>query len=630
MPDHNNGFIEFLKQLRDDPDLRRKYNEEPEKFLGQFDINQEVANQLLRYQTAEELIAGSEDFLPSTVNEAMQGNEGGELTTPSDAALIPTDQQGVEHPVAELPTQTGLVESSASQIEPERESSMTGAYYWVSLIYFLLVMAYWALSQFFPPVFQTLGLPLWGQIHIVIRVIIGIYWFIAVGMVVAGTVSRFTGMKRPTRVSLWIFIVVLIVIPGSIILSSLPIANQIIIAQIILTLVFTAVPASFYPMFITSKGKTLWEEFMQNLRFLDPVGYKDQESIYYKKFIALYGEISAGGFGQQIWTGEKTFPVLLNTLIVGFGWLLFFLTVERNTTITTGVVTPFTFGFLGAYMFSLQMLFRRYVQSDLKTTAYTHSSQRILITWVWAFILSILPWDLVRLDPTYQNQIISVLAFVVGIFPDIALQVIGRFMKLTLGLVIPSFRQEHPLNEINGITVWVEARLLEENIENIQNLVTARIPDLMLRTNLQPGRIVDWIDQGILRVHLAQKNSDGNENLSRTLQERGVIKATDLYFSHQAFRERSENKDRYFLSKTLDPKVRAMIDSFEDDTNMYHIRAWRNVFKKQTKMLPVAIEELMGGTGGDKGKPDGSETDTDEGELQTSQPTLAQPAEAEE
>lgn len=492
----------------------------------------------------------------------------------------------------------------------------------IAFSYLLLVIVYLALSIFFPQALNSLGLPLWGEINILIRWIIVLY---GIGLGVLAVVSVFAKDAISNRlsdnrqdISMWILlIVVLVIIPGSIILDSFPATIQIIIAQITLILVFTAVPASLYPLFITSKGRTLWEEFVRNLSFLDPVDYENQKPIYKKKFNALYGHISDEGSdkvsGPQLLTSEATFPVLLNTLIIGLGWLLFFLSnaVEVKTTITNGVVNPFTFGFLGAYIFSLQMLFRRYVQSDLKTTAYTHASQRILITWVWAFILVALPWEIINLGPGYQNQIVSILAFVIGFFPDIAWQVIGRFIKLTLGMVIPSTRQEHPLKDISGITVWVEARLLEEKIEDIQNLVTMDIPDLMLRTNLHPSRIIDWVDQGILRLHLTQvpvkekgseekkdsnKGSKEEKDLENELKIRGIIKATDLYFSYKVFRDRNkDNKGKYlnFLSRDLDPIVEAMIDSFEDDVNMYHIRAWRNVYAKQTKMLPTAIKKLL-------------------------------------
>lgn len=577
MSEYSQDFVTLVNRLEEDQEARGNFIKDKESFLSQFNLSQDEIKLLEVYQTAEALDAGMDELVKSI------------------SSAPPEVKVGDEQLMRKVPS--------------------SGMGFWVALTYFLMVIVYWALSLFFPASLQTISFPLWGEINVVIRWIIMIYWFIAGFSVVMGIRDKFTKSKRPTRVSLWIITVVVVIIPGFIILISLPTATQVLIAQVILILVFTALPASLYPLFITSKGRTLWEEFKHNLSYLDPVGYKDQEKIYSKKFIALYGQISREGITQRILTGEATFPVLLNTLIIGFGWLLFFQATDRNSTITTGVITPFTFGFLGAYMFSLQMLFRRYVQSDLKTTAYTHASQRILITWVWAFVLTILPWEIIRLDTSYQNQIISVLAFVVGIFPDIAWQVIGRFVKMTLGLAIPSFRQEHPLNEINGITVWVEARLLEENIENIQNLVTANIPDLMLRTNLDPNRIIDWIDQGILRLHLPQKAADDRMNLKDAFKQRGIIKATDLYFSHLAFRGRDSNRDKIYISKELDPKIQTMIDAFEDDTNMYHIRAWREVYDRQTKSLTSAINDLLPETTDVEEEPDKSAAGKNSSEL---------------
>ena len=624
MSEYSQRFIDLLKQLREDPDSRRNILEDRVNFLNKIGLTQQEIKLLEQYQTAEELEDGIDDIITNIADGSVESAQ----ASAEDTGKIPTVEEDTEPESSEPAPQSGQAVVRPTQTIPESKLPISGPGFLIAFSYLLLVIAYWALSLLLPQTLQLLGLPLWGDINLIFRWIIMIYWFIAGGSVVAGIYRGFKGMRSPTRVSLWILIVVLVVIPGSIILGSLPATTQIIIAQITLILVFTAVPASLYPLFITSKGKTLWEEFIQNLSFIDPVGYKAQEPIYNKKFIALYGQIS-GGLGQQFLAGEKTFPVLLNIFIIGFGWLLFFLTSEEDATITTGVITPFTFGFLGAYIFSLQMLFRRYVQLDLKTTAYTHASQRILITWVWAFVLSILPWNIIGLDSAYQNQIISVLAFAVGIFPDIAWQVIGRFIKLTLGLVIPSFRQEHPLNDINGITVWVEARLMEENIENIQNLVTTDIPDLILRTNLNPSRIIDWVDQGILRLHLMQKKSENNAELLDALQVRGIIKATDLYFSYNAFMGKNKAGDRYYISKELDPKVETMIDSFEDDINMYHIRAWREVYARQTEMLPEAIENLLKTTKGQAVEPAASITTTKDGEYDLFQPGISHTEKAE-
>ena len=52
------------------------------------------------------------------------------------------------------------------------------------------------------------------------------------------------------------------------------------------------------------------------------------------------------------------------------------------------------------------------------------------------------------------------------------------------------------------MNIWYESRLLEEGIEDMQNLATANIVDVMLRTRIPVDRLVDWIDQAYLYLHL--------------------------------------------------------------------------------------------------------------------------------
>ena len=73
-----------------------------------------------------------------------------------------------------------------------------------------------------------------------------------------------------------------------------------------------------------------------------------------------------------------------------------------------------------------------------------------------------------------------------------------------------------PVSDLDGLTVWHEARLEEEDIENIPNMATTEIVDLMLSTRFPPDRIIDWVDQAIFFTHLGpdeeEKNKDGEKN----------------------------------------------------------------------------------------------------------------------
>ena len=106
------------------------------------------------------------------------------------------------------------------------------------------------------------------------------------------------------------------------------------------------------------------------------------------------------------------------------------------------------------------------------------------------------------IDGSVSNEVEAVVAFAVGIFPVIALQAIQRVAASALQVVVPQLTPDYPLNQLDGLNIWYESRLLEEGIEDMQNLVTANFVDVILHTRVPVGRLVDWVDQAALYVHL--------------------------------------------------------------------------------------------------------------------------------
>jgi hypothetical protein len=95
-----------------------------------------------------------------------------------------------------------------------------------------------------------------------------------------------------------------------------------------------------------------------------------------------------------------------------------------------------------------------------------------------------------------------VVAFVIGFFPLVGMQALQRFTAAALRSVVPSGTPAYPLNQIDGLSMWYESRLLEEGIEDMQSLATANLVDVILHTRVPVGRLVDWVDQAHLYLHL--------------------------------------------------------------------------------------------------------------------------------
>jgi hypothetical protein len=251
-------------------------------------------------------------------------------------------------------------------------------------------------------------------------------------------------------------------------------------------------------------------------------------SIYREKFDAYYGRsISRIGIEHRttkVWS-ETLFPVILLTAVLAAGWTA----VLWDTSFAgapSGPVDMLKIDFLGAYTFIVQMLIRRYFQSDLRASAYASAVVRIFVVAILVVVLIQLP--VLHDDP----QTAAVVAFVVGFFPLVGMQALQRLAATVLRQVVPSLNPDYPLNQIEGLNVWYEARLLEEGIEDMQNLTTTNLVDVVLHTHVPVGRLVDWLDQAYLFQHLDRTELNRNERRrarkdSPAAASSGAVEASD-------------------------------------------------------------------------------------------------------
>ena len=117
------------------------------------------------------------------------------------------------------------------------------------------------------------------------------------------------------------------------------------------------------------------------------------------------------------------------------------------------------------------------------------------------------------------------LSFAIGVFPLVIWQFIEFQLKRAAGIRgvgMPSMRAKLPISELDGLTVWHEARLVEHDIENVPNMATADLVDLLLNTRIPPNRLIDWTDQAILDTQLGQDNTA----LRASLHAKGIRTAT--------------------------------------------------------------------------------------------------------
>jgi hypothetical protein len=223
---------------------------------------------------------------------------------------------------------------------------------------------------------------------------------------------------------------------------------------------------------------------------------------------------------------ESLFPVFLTTAVLAVGWAAVLWDTDFLSA-PTGVWDMLKYGFTGAYAFVTGMLVRRFFQSDLRPSAYTTAVLRITLV---LLVVAVVHQAVRASSPVTAAGEVSA-AFLIGFFPLVGLQVVQRVVSRLFRVVVPPLTPEYPLDQLDGLNLWYEARLTEEGVEDMQNLTTMNLVDVILHTRVPPGRLVDWIDQAFLLIHLDR--SDRTDSSDGTpprvaLRRVGIRTATDL------------------------------------------------------------------------------------------------------
>ena len=151
--------------------------------------------------------------------------------------------------------------------------------------------------------------------------------------------------------------------------------------------------------------------------------------------------------------------------------------------------------------------------------------------------------------------------------------------------------ERYPLRDLDGLNVWCQARFMEEGIEDMQNLTTANLVDLMLYTRMPIGRLVDWIDQAYLYLRVGG-GADGVETDRAKLRRLGIRTATDLIDACEAGRRHDASfYDPFLRVLNADPSEPSAIEglrrALEGEVNLWHIREWKKHRWLKPRRVPV-------------------------------------------
>lgn len=418
-------------------------------------------------------------------------------------------------------------------------------------------------------------------------------------------------------------------------------ASQVLLLKVFLVAFLSLLPGWLYLQFIKVKGIGLYDEYVLNLYRLQiddvvnlpkpPPGSRywqqwfkavqDAEidparNIYLKKFEAVYGrsavpdsrrqrEDAEVDADQRSGTQGKLFqriqadafsPVIMATAMLCVGWIVVVVPELYGGLRPFGDLTlsgvprmpdeALRYGFIGSYAFIVQSLVRRYFQADLKTHAYVSAMARVIL--VSALITAVHPLWTMQGVP---EQTELAFAFLIGFFPELGLRAIRQGLAGVMRALPIGTDERFPLRQLDGVTIWVQARFLEEGIEDMQNLATANLVDLMLHTRMPISRLVDWVDQAFLYLRVGNGNGRSTKTDQATTDESGDRKllrrygirtATDLL---NAF-DKAGTKDEKFdngllrlLNHGPDHRAASVTEglrrTLEGEVNLWHVRRWK-------------------------------------------------------
>ena len=180
--------------------------------------------------------------------------------------------------------------------------------------------------------------------------------------------------------------------------------------------------------------------------------------------------------------------------------------------------------FLGAYFFGVYLLLRSYFRGDLRAKTYNQITARLVTVVVVAYLM-----NAILADSGWQESAIWALAFLAGVIPTAVLEFLfktvgGAAKRIGGGRFTPS----RPLEHLDGVDIYDASRLESEGIPDVAALANSNLADLMIRTRLPIGRLVDWADQAALMVVVSPGTTSRLDRRIWALRARGVRTGTDM------------------------------------------------------------------------------------------------------
>lgn len=361
-------------------------------------------------------------------------------------------------------------------------------------------------------------------------------------------------------------------------------------------------PVLLFFLFDRQRLVNVLDNFYRDMFQLDPdiSNIRELHSKYGAKIDEAFGEIDRSS-RTRIRSGTRI-PVLLAVVVFTAGWTLSLVPPLSNEPLATladvlvrlaPAPEPTVFAFLGAYFFSIYLVFRRYSRRDLHPKTYTQIVWRVVVAIVVAWLLDAVLADEVSLggQEIAGNKAALMLAFTAGIFPENVVLFIQKSVIGDRGLPLIG-GSDNTLSGVREIDLYDRARLLDEGISSVEALAHCDLVGLMIDTRVPVAQLVDWVDQAILRIHLI--GTPAGEQLLTNLAESSIYRASDVLRAYYEARQRSEDEAaRLFWSfeergraEGRTPRVQVVVDTIQRDPWMHEILH----FRRSGELQPVRVK----------------------------------------
>lgn len=180
---------------------------------------------------------------------------------------------------------------------------------------------------------------------------------------------------------------------------------------------------------------------------------------------------------------------------------------EKGSRLVSGMA------FLGAYLWGIQSIYRRYLLNDIIPGVYYGISTRMIL----AAIIALVTYNGYEAlaggagPGTSEGGIMwsiwPALALAIGMFPQRGLRWLMDRLPIFSPATDPSVR-EAPLEMIEGMTIQDIVRLEEQGIDTCYDLAKADFVPLILKTPYSARELLDWILQAKLCAYFGEAVGD--------------------------------------------------------------------------------------------------------------------------